>query len=83
MAPASTPPRLPRYERPGFINDGAVLAAVNAAFRAAYGGGLRPTARGAFEKVGRGGETPFSRTKKLFAARCDTKGEALNGFRAG
>jgi len=55
--------------------------------RAAYGGGLRPvltaTARGAFGKVGRGGETPFSRTKKLFAARCDTKGEALHDFRAG
>jgi len=29
-----------RHERPGFINDGAVLAAINAAFRAAYGGGL-------------------------------------------
>ena len=29
-----------RHERPGFINDGAVLAAINAAFRAACGGGL-------------------------------------------
>jgi hypothetical protein len=29
-----------RHERPGFINDGAVLATVNAAFRAACGGGL-------------------------------------------
>ena len=29
-----------QHERPGFINDGAVLAAVNAAFRAACGGGL-------------------------------------------
>ena len=33
MAPASTPPRLPRHERPGFINDGSVLAAVNTASR--------------------------------------------------
>ena len=55
--------------------------------RAACGGGLRPvltaTARGAFRSLGRGGETPFSRTKKLFAARCGAKGEALDGFRAG
>ena len=42
-------------------------------FRAACGGGLRPVltaaARGAFGSSGRDGETPFSRTKKLFAAR--------------
>ena len=29
---------------PGFCNDGAVLAAVNAAFRAACGGGLAASA---------------------------------------
>ena len=55
--------------------------------RAAYGGGLRPvltaTARGAFQTLGRDGETPFNRTKKLFAARCGAKGEARDGFRAG
>ena len=55
--------------------------------RAAGGGGLRPvltaTARGAFQASGRDGETPFSLTKKLFAARCGTKGKALDGFRAG
>ena len=55
--------------------------------RAAYGGGLRPvltaTARGAFQSSGRDGETPFNRTKKLFAASCGAKGEALDGFRAG
>ncbi len=32
--------RRQRHERPSFCNDGAVLAAVNAAFRAACGGGL-------------------------------------------
>ena len=32
--------RRQRHERPSFINDGAVLAAINAAFRAACGGGL-------------------------------------------
>lgn len=55
--------------------------------RAAYRGGLRPvltaTARGAFENLGRDGETPFNRTKKLFAARRGAKGEAIKGFRAG
>ena len=75
-----------RHERPGFINDGAVLAAVNTASRRCRGG-LRPvltaTARGAFRNLGRDGETPFSRTKKLSAARCGAKGEALDGFRAG
>ena len=33
MAPPSTPPRLPRHERPGLFNDGSVLAAVNTASR--------------------------------------------------
>ena len=37
--------------------------------RAAFGGGLRPAltaaVRGALRNSGRGGETPFSRTKKL------------------
>ena len=55
--------------------------------RAAYGGGLRPvltaTARGALRNSGRDGETPFSQTEKLSAARCGAKGEALDGFRAG
>ncbi len=36
--------------------------------------------RDAFQSSGRGGETPFSLTKKLSAARCGTK--ALDGFRA-
>jgi hypothetical protein len=72
---------------PGFTNDGAVLAAVNTAFRAACGGGLRPVltapARGALQSSGRDGETPFSRTKKHSAVFCSAKGEALNGIRAG
>jgi hypothetical protein len=50
-------------------NPGAVLRPVKAACRAACGGGLRPAltalARGAFLELGRDGETPFSRTKKL------------------
>jgi hypothetical protein len=55
--------------------------------RAASGGSLRlvltAAVLGAFGKIGRDGETPFSRTEKLFAASCATKGDALNGFRAG
>ena len=39
--------------------------------------------RGAFQNSDRDGETPFNRTKKLFAASCGPKGEALDGFRAG
>jgi hypothetical protein len=46
--------------------------------RAAYRGGLRPvltaTARGASLELGRDGETPFNRTKKL------AKGEAIESF---
>jgi hypothetical protein len=67
-----------------------VLAAVNTAFRAACRGGQRPVltapARGAFQNLGRDGETPFSQTEKLSAARCGAKGakkKALDGFRAG
>ncbi len=52
---------------PGFSNDRAVLAAVNAAC-AASGGGLRPALtaapRGALRSPGRDGETPPRRTKK-------------------
>ena len=60
------------------LNPGAALAAVprsgsragNTAFRAASGGGQRPvltaSARGAFLKLGRDGETALSRTEKLF-----------------
>ena len=71
---------------PGFIEDGAVLAAVNAAFRAAFGGGLRPAltaaARAALRGSGRDGETPFSRTEKLSAVcRCAKGG--TRDFRAG
>jgi hypothetical protein len=55
--------------------------------RAAYGGGLRPvltaTARAAFLSVGRDGETPFNRTKKLFGIGSGAKGEAIKSFRAG
>ena len=58
---------------PGLIEDGAVLATVNTAFRAACGGSLRlvltAAARVAVGSSGRDGETPFSRTKKLFVAR--------------
>jgi len=53
--------------------------------RAASGGSLRlvltAAAPGAFGKVGRDGETPFSRTEKLFATGCGAKGEAIDGFR--
>ena len=46
---------------------------------------LRPAltgaARGAFSSLGRGGETPFSLTKKRSAARCGAKGEAIDVFR--
>ena len=62
---------------PGLPHDGAVLPALNIAFRAADRGGcraslavtfLRPmltaAARGALRSSGRGGETPPSRTKK-------------------
>jgi len=52
----------------GLPNDGAVLSALNIAFRAADRGGLRPmltaAARGALQSSGRDGETPPSRTKK-------------------
>ncbi len=55
--------------------------------RAACGGGLRPALtaapRGALRGSGRDGETPSSRTEKLFPASCAAKGEALGGFRAG
>ena len=44
---------------------------------------LTAAARGAFKRLGRGGETPFSLTKKLSAARCGAKGEAFDSFRAG
>jgi len=67
---------------PGFINDGAVLAAVNTAFRAACSGSLRlvltAPARVALGSSGRDGETPFSRTEKLFVVR-----EKLQSFRVG
>jgi len=59
-----------RYEQQtGLAKDGAGLAAVNAAFRAAFGGGLtasidRHCARRLDEKLGRGGETPLNRTEK-------------------
>ena len=53
---------------PATPNPGAVLAAVNTAFRAACGGGQRPAltaaARGALRQAGRDGETPLSRTEK-------------------
>jgi len=39
--------------------------------------------RGALRGSGRDGETPSSRTEKLFPAGCAAKGEALGGFRAG
>ena len=56
----------------------------SAPLRAACRGGLRPvltaTARGALPKLGRDGETPFNRTEKLSAVRCDAKGEAIRVF---
>jgi len=76
-----------QHERPGFINDGAVLAAVNARSAPPAAVALRPAltdaARGAFPSLGRGGETPLSLTKKRSAVRCGAKGEAFDGFRAG
>ena len=44
---------------------------------------LTAAARGAFEASGRDGETPFSRTEKLFPGSYAAKGEALSAFRAG
>ena len=55
--------------------------------RAACGGGLRPALTaappGALRGSGRDGETPFSRTEKLFPGSYAAKGEALSAFRAG
>ena len=53
--------------------------------RAACGGGLRPALTaappGALQGSGRDGETPFSRTEKLFPGGYAAKGEALSAFR--
>jgi hypothetical protein len=43
---------------------------------------LTAAARAAFQSLGRDGETPFNRTKKLFAASNGAKGEAIKNFRA-
>ena len=44
---------------------------------------LTATARGALANLGRDGETAFSQTEKLSAARCGARGEAFSSFRAG